>query len=231
MPQRPDLALIPWWVSEHELDQKASLEHRLLVAEQLEWVLAVVLSESAMANSAERDAFKSVLQHDSGKKRWEFYCGTVLALKRGVWPCIPAQLRRWMWHSRTTFPPRSGVSASRCWWRRTSQSVSAWTLNTRCNPRSSLPANGWSNWFSRRLQMYVKSSTQKLCNRCQCVPWWLGESGQIPPRSWHQNQQEDLAVRLAQYSCKQLGMKSCGTNCVQTLGQQVFRTYSFLGSM
>jgi hypothetical protein len=61
-PEHADLALVPQRVPEHELDEEAPLEHRLLVAEHLERVLAVVLPEPAVPDAAERGAVQAVLQ-------------------------------------------------------------------------------------------------------------------------------------------------------------------------
>ena len=62
VPEHADLALVPRRVPEQELDEEAPLEHRLLVAEHLERVLAVVLPEPAVPDATERDAVHAVLQ-------------------------------------------------------------------------------------------------------------------------------------------------------------------------
>ena len=61
MPQHPQFAVVPWWVSEHELDEEASLEDRLLVAEHLKRVLAMVLTEPALPDASEREALQPIL--------------------------------------------------------------------------------------------------------------------------------------------------------------------------
>lgn len=66
MPQHPELAAVPWRVSEHELYQEAPLENRLLVAEHLKRVLAVVLPKAALPDAAEREALQPILTN-SGK--------------------------------------------------------------------------------------------------------------------------------------------------------------------
>jgi hypothetical protein len=64
VPEHANLAVVvvPWRVPEHELDEEAPLEHRLLVAEHLERVLAMVLSEPARPHAAEGDAVQAILQ-------------------------------------------------------------------------------------------------------------------------------------------------------------------------
>ena len=57
-----DLLLVPGRVPEHGLHEEASLQHRLLVAEHLEGVLAVVLPEPALPDAAERQRVDPVLQ-------------------------------------------------------------------------------------------------------------------------------------------------------------------------
>lgn len=63
-PEHSDLGLVPRRVAEHELDEEAPLEHRLLVAEHVKRVLAVVLAEPAVPHATERDAVQAILEQN-----------------------------------------------------------------------------------------------------------------------------------------------------------------------
>jgi hypothetical protein len=58
-----DLALVPGRVPERQLQEVAPLHDRLLVAEHLERVPAVVLPEPALPDAAEREPVDRVLHH------------------------------------------------------------------------------------------------------------------------------------------------------------------------
>jgi hypothetical protein len=62
VPHQCNLVLVPWRVPQRELDEVAPLHDRLLVAEHLERVLAVVLPEPARPHAAERERVDRVLQ-------------------------------------------------------------------------------------------------------------------------------------------------------------------------